>query len=243
MRPPRRGRSRPRALYRWHRRAGIAAALFLIFLAVTGVPLQYSAELGLGGRYVTIPSILDWYGLEAPDQVHSSAGVVAIGDAIYLEDGRALGRLDGFRGAEAVDGLILAAGTSALLLIDAASGEVVDRFRRDGVVRIGRLGDRVVLDTSSGLLLADPALVNWEPLPEPAGTARWARPMPLTGTQAEPYRKQFRATLLSVERLLQDLHSGRVLGTAGVIIVDVASALLTFLAVSGLIMWWRTYRR
>ncbi|MEQ8859474.1 MAG: PepSY-associated TM helix domain-containing protein [Pseudomonadales bacterium] len=235
-------RTRPKALYRWHRRAGIAAALFLIFLAATGVPLQYSPELGLGSRHVGIEAILDWYGLQAPATVRSAGGVVGVGDAVYLEDGRPVDRLDGFRGAVVVDGLVLAAGADTVLLIDGASGQVVDRFRRGDIRRVGLLGDRVVLDTASGTLAADAALVNWAPLTA-AGSVDWAQPLPLVGPRAEPYRRHFRATLLSVERLLQDLHSGRMFGILGVIIVDLASALLMFLALSGLLMWWRTYRR
>jgi uncharacterized iron-regulated membrane protein len=48
--------------------------------------------------------------------------------------------------------------------------------------------------------------------------------------------------MLSTERWLQDLHSGRFFGTFGVLTVDLASALLLILAGTGLVLWWR-YRR
>ncbi len=49
----------------------------------------------------------------------------------------------------------------------------------------------------------------------------------------------YRGKGLSLERLLLDLHSGRLLGNAGVYIVDVAALLFIFLALSGSWMWWR----
>jgi len=48
--------------------------------------------------------------------------------------------------------------------------------------------------------------------------------------------------LLSIERWLQDLHSGRFFGTIGIVVLDIASALLLILAVTGLIIWWRSRR-
>lgn len=215
-----------------------------MFLVATGVPLQFSGALDLGGRYVTAGPILDWYGLQAPGDAVASAGVVSLGDVLYLEDGRRVASLGGFRGAVAVDGLVAAAGADGVMLLDPATGDVVDRFRLEPAIdRIGLHAGRAILDTDGGLMLADPGLINWQPAPVDATAVAWAEPRILPAEAAQPYRHRFRATMLSVERLLQDVHSGRVLGTAGVVLVDVASALLTFLAISGIVMWWRTFDR
>ena len=48
--------------------------------------------------------------------------------------------------------------------------------------------------------------------------------------------------MLTAERWLQDLHSGRFFGTPGVVIVDVASLLMLILAGTGLMLWWRSNR-
>jgi hypothetical protein len=48
---------------------------------------------------------------------------------------------------------------------------------------------------------------------------------------------------LSWERLLLDLHSGRLFGQAGVWIVDAVGVLLITLASSGTLMWWFHRRR
>jgi hypothetical protein len=48
---------------------------------------------------------------------------------------------------------------------------------------------------------------------------------------------------LSWERLLLDLHTGRVVGRVGVLWVDAVGVLLAGLAVSGITMWWLHRRR
>ena len=233
-------RSRTRRLHRWHRLAGVSAAAFLIFLTVTGLPLQFTDRLELGSRHVDVGWILDWYGLEARGEVLVSGGVAALGDRVFLDTGAPVAPLSGFAGAVKLDGLLIVAGLGDVLLLDAADGTVIDRFRLErNIRRIGIAADLPVLDTTAGLLIADSGLVSWIPA-EQTLQVRWAAPAPAPAALAETVRRRVRGSLLSTERLLQDLHSGRVLGTAGILLVDLASAMLVFLAVSGLIMWWRS---
>jgi hypothetical protein len=235
-------RSRTRRLHRWHRLAGISAAAFLIFLTATGLPLQFTDRLDLGSRHVGAGWILDWYGLEAPGDVLVSAGVAALGDRLFMESGEPIAPLSGFAGAVRLDGLLIVAGVSDVLLLDAADGTLIDRFRLErNIRRIGIAGDVPVLDTTAGRLAADAGLVNWVAAPGRL-EADWAAPEPAPGALADDVRRQVRSGLLSLERLLQDLHSGRAFGTVGILVVDVASALLLFLSISGLIMWWRSPR-
>lgn len=229
------------SLYRWHRRAGVSAALVLVYLLATGLPLQFSGAFDLGQRHVNADVVLDWYGLEAPGDSRTSAGLVSVGEGLFA-DGQRIATLDGFRGALGDQGLLLAAGSGEVLLLEPDTWRTVDRFRLDARInRIGRWNGRVVLDTSSGVLGTDPDLLSWTPLSVPGGAnVDWvALQVPDTG-EADAYRRQFRGQMLTVERLLQDLHSGRAFGTIGIIVVDAATALLLFLSVSGLVMWWRS---
>jgi uncharacterized iron-regulated membrane protein len=52
-------------------------------------------------------------------------------------------------------------------------------------------------------------------------------------------RSAWRGTGLSLERVLLDLHSGRILGEAGVWLVDAAALLFLLLAGSGVWLWGR----
>lgn len=231
-----------RRLHRWHRRAGVAAAGFLLFLLLTGVPLQFSGSLDLGSRYVAVDALLDWYGLEAPTAVLGDHGLVAVGDDLFTApSGAYTGSLRGFRGAVNVDGLTVAAGGRNVLLLAPGFDRPLDRFHLPAdVQRIGRYRDRVAVETSDGILLADAEFVDWQTAAIEPSVVAWSRPRP--PPDGERYRQRFRHRMLTVERLLQDAHSGRLLGTAGVVLVDVAGVLLVFLAGSGLVMWQRTRR-
>ena len=56
---------RLRSLFLWHRYMGLAAALFVVLLASTGLLLNHTERLGLAQRYISAGPLLDWYGIEA----------------------------------------------------------------------------------------------------------------------------------------------------------------------------------
>jgi hypothetical protein len=233
-------RRRPSELFRWHRWAGVVAAAFLLLLLITGVSLQFAGALGLGHRHVQAEWVLDWYGLDAPADVRISGPAAGVGDRLFL-DGQPIASLAGFHGAVTLGDLVVAAGTTDVLVLDTLNGSELDRFHfATPVIRLGRFQQRAALETGGAIHLADAGLVNWTPTAVDPASVEWH-----TATAADPatsaaLQHRYRRQLLSVERLLQDLHSGRALGAAGVVAIDLASLLLGFLAISGLIMWWRT---
>ncbi len=229
----------PRSLQRWHRRAGVAAAAVLVHLVATGLPLQYSSELHLGSRHLSWDPVLDWYGLQAPDSVHSSGGLTAVGDDLFNGEGFILSLPD-FRGAVSIGGVLVAAGQRELVLLEADTWELLERLplsSRAEAIGIWRAG--VILRTGEDYLLGDADLINWRTVTDPPDGVAWARSRSLSGAQAALFRSLYRHRMLTLERVLQDLHSGRIFGRIGMLIVDAASILLVFLAISGLVMWAR----
>ena len=231
-------RARP-SLHRWHRRAGVAAAAVLLYLVVTGLPLQYSSELQLGKRYVAWASVLDWYGLQAPESVRSSSGLTAVGDAIFDQAGFLLS-LEEFKGAVSVSGMLVAAGEDELVLLQPETLALLERWPLPTPAQaIGIWQDRVIVKAGGSYLLADADLVNWRTETAPPEGVAWASLKNLPSSQAAAFRSQYRQRMLTLERAFQDLHSGRFFGWFGMVIIDVASLLLVFLAISGLVMWAR----
>jgi uncharacterized iron-regulated membrane protein len=55
----------------------------------------------------------------------------------------------------------------------------------------------------------------------------------------ETLEKTYRGVGLPLERVMLDLHSGRILGRAGVYLVDTAAVLFLLLAISGVWLWAR----
>ena len=49
-------------LWRWHRRLGLAAALFVLLLAGSGILLNHTADLGLERRFIDWPLLHRLYG-------------------------------------------------------------------------------------------------------------------------------------------------------------------------------------
>lgn len=239
--PPRWPR-RDKRINRWHRAAGITAGGVLVYLMITGIPLQFTAELGLGHRYVTADWLLDWYGMEAPRQVLQSGEVILVGDQL-MASGRRPTTLPTLIGAVEHADFTIVAGADQVLLWHRLAPENVETVTLAGGIRqIGRSPEAVYLDLGSTLLVADPSLLSWKPAPEPPESIQWSRVISLTGADAEPHRQRFRAQMLPVERWLQDLHSGRFFGPIGIMIVDLASLLMLVLAFTGTVMWWR-FRR
>lgn len=209
-----------------------------MYLLVTGIPLQFSGALQLGTRYVSAAWVLDWYGLQAPESVTGSGPAVQVGQWLYLED-RAVTTMSRLVGAVQAGEFLLVAGTDELLVLhpDAAAPERTDPGA--DITGIGLSGDTPYLQTSAGLMAADDLLLNWQPAAAPAEDINWAAAARLPDAAAASYRERFRQRMLSVERWLQDLHSGRFFGSVGILIVDIASALLLVLAGTGLVLWWR----
>ena len=58
---------------RLHRSLGAGAAIFVIFMVLSGLAINHSNGLGLDQRHVSQSFLLDWYGLGKLENIHSFA--------------------------------------------------------------------------------------------------------------------------------------------------------------------------
>ena len=229
-------------LWRWHRRAGVVACVLLLMLAVTGLALNHSEDLRLDERAVG----WDWpYALYGPSATGAWKGF-EVGDTWLLQGGegriflgtRELGGCEGvITGVASVQQMILVACERELLLLT-PDGE-----------RIDALGAATGLPVPVGGLaaLGDEALVLagglWQRFDadamalSPAGGEAPQKIRPGTPPQALLEELGRAAGWLHWERFLLDLHSGRLFGSVGVLVVDVGGVLSLLLALSGVLMW------
>lgn len=243
-------------LRRWHRRVGVTAAVFAIVLAVTGLLLNHTEGLALDSRYVSSELVLDWYGIAPPGKpVSYSVGghwVSQLGGHIYFdeqtlaidESGRLLGAVKlGENVIIVVEGqlLLLSAAGKVLEILGGAQGVPA------GIRQIGARDDRLVVRASHGDYFADKDLLYWDESEEVGNrhipmVVDWAKasapPEGLYAKLVEAYRGKG----LTLERVLLDLHSGRIAGRVGVITVDFIAILMILLAISGIWMWVRHIR-
>ncbi|MCL5801335.1 MAG: PepSY domain-containing protein [Gammaproteobacteria bacterium] len=243
-------------LRRWHRRVGVTAAVFAIVLAVTGVLLNHTEGLALDSRYVRSELVLDWYGIAPPGKpVSYPVGghwVSQLGGYIYFDEQTlAIDEPGHLLGAVGLAGNVIIAVEGQIVLLSAA-GEVLEILGGAqgvpaGMRQIGVKDDKLVVRASHGDYFADKDLLHWDESEEVGDrhvpvVADWAKvsapPEGLYAKLVEAYRGKG----LTLERVLLDLHSGRIAGLVGVAVVDVSAILFILLAISGIWMWVRHVR-
>jgi len=238
--------ARHRLFWTWHRRVGIVAALLVLVLSLTGLALNHTDRLGLDDRYVSWGWLLDWYGIEAPvDAVSFPAGdvrVTLLGDRLYLDRQILPGHFSTLPGAIAADGLLAVAADNSVLIFN-MDGQIVDRLGAESGVPgiIDAVGadesGRILLRSGQALYGAGVDTLAWDELVVGEGTIRWAASEPVDASLLGDLRRDFRGRIMPVERVLLDIHSGRIAGTPGTLLMDAAAVLLLVLALTGSWLW------
>jgi hypothetical protein len=227
---------------RLHRVAGLLGALVLVHLVATGLPLQFTDVLGLGSRHVTSPVVLAHYGMTAPESAEASGGFVQIGEQVWFGD-RLLAAPATLRGGVSGEPFAFALIDSSLVIVGEPDIAIERLPLPEGTSRIGRAGEYTVVDSAAGLLRLSDAWLAFEPVGRAPAAITWARTEALVGEQLAIKQTRYLGRLLTAQRLLQDLHSGRYFGRAGEWVVNVASMLFVVLAATGLWIWWKTRAR
>ncbi len=235
---------------RLHRSLGAGTAVFVIFMVISGLIINHSNGLGLDQHHVSQPFVLDWYGLEGPETIHSFAlgndWLSFAGSQLYLNGNSVSGISNGV-GAVSSNNMLIAAGSEELLLLD-HDGTLIERLPwgppgTGPIESIGLIADGIVVVRSVGQLwLADADLLNWQRAEGTNVDPAWALSEPVPGALLEAITRQYRGDGLSLERVLLDLHSGRIFGPIGILIYDLLALAVGFLAISGLIFWLRGQR-
>lgn len=244
-RPARNGRVR-NSWYRVHRVLGLVSALFVLLLALTGLALNHTHRLDLDDRHVAPDWLLDWYGVRAaPEPVSYEAGgrrVTRLGRQLWVGSEPVLERVPALAGA-VESGRFLVAALGGEVALFTADGSLVERLGPEagvpgGIQRMGALEDGgIVVETPRGAFRTDAAFGGWQPAA--VDGADWSRPSTLPAELRRRLERAWRGRGLTLERVLLDLHSGRVLGRFGVWLMDAMAAIFVFLAATGLWIWTR----
>ena len=245
-----RNNSHPSAVRRWHRFLGASAAVFVAFMVLSGLTINHSHTLGLDHSNVSNPFLLGWYGLGEPENLRSYAAgsdwLSFAGSQVYLNDKVVASISDGV-GAVRNGGMLIAAGKEELLLLD-RSGNLIERqpWGPPGAGRIDFLGQlengAVVVKAAEQLWLTDVEMLNWRRSEGLDSIPVWSSAVPAPEALRQAIVRQYRGNGLSLERIMLDLHSGRIFGPAGVIVYDLLALAVGFLAISGLVLWLRGRR-
>lgn len=217
--------------------------VFVLFLSVSGIALNHTGDLRLDSRHVSWSWLLDAYGLDVPapsasfaDSVHRAT---LLGERLFL-DGRDTGQREStLTGIASLGPLVLIGGkqTAYLLTADGEFVEAIDLGAElDGQIeQVGRTGDQAVLQSVGKLYRSDREVAEFEFTNE-VTVDHWSVDTPPEASEMEVLEAAWRGRGLTVERVLLDLHSGRILGKVGPLLTDLVAVFLIVLSLSGLVL-------
>ena len=231
-----------RILYKFHRYSGLCVAVIAIFLALTGIALNHTEDLQLDIRFVKSAALLDWYGIDAEINIAAyktkNHWLTQLSGQVYF-DARPLSKTEAFLlGAIETNGFIIIAHSGFLTLLT-EQGQVIEKIEQNR--RVQRIGidqtGAIIIDSSEGIYSSSDGLLSWQP--GASGSIIWATAAPLPKQLKQQLQQLTRQQILPYERVMLDLHSGRLFGKAGVFIVDLSGVFLILLAISGTWIWLR----
>ncbi|WP_434937520.1 PepSY domain-containing protein [Shewanella sp. HL-SH8] len=257
-----------RALRPWHRRLGLFSGLFILLLALTGVAINHSQDFNLDTAKVKQAWLLDYYGINAPQQITvfcldsitgsaSDANVTANAASpsqckvlvaatdrqLWLKDKLILESQLPIIGATQVGNSLVAVDAKHVYLFSAA-GELYETQGPStglpqGILALANTDAGVWINTAKGLFLSDVDLLEWSPQPANADFA-WLAPMAkneLVPSQWQTIELNARSVHLTWERVMLDLHSGRLFGALTIWLWDLFALALLLVASSGVWIW------
>lgn len=208
--------------------------------------LNHTSEIGLNKQFVGQSWLLSFYGIPEPELVSFDLPTNTItGDEkgqLYRDGEPLLSCRGALVGVALYSGGFIAACEQELLFFDADDGSLAEKVSAvfglpTPVENLGQCDAQLCIRTPQRLFELDVEQLSFVPL---VGIKpQWSESV----TLAEPMRQAIvnnsRGQGLNWEQVLLDLHSGRLFGTPGVWVVDIAALLLLFLAVSGFVLWYQ----
>lgn len=232
-----------------HRYGGVTAALLVVVICLTGILLNHTDTLNLADTRVRSTWLLNWYGIQPPALESYATDAIFVthaGQRLYINTAQLDGHYSQLYGAVKI-GELVHVSTDAKLLLLQADGmlvetlEVVHGLPRN-IRRIGTHDNQLIVETDAGLLQADSTLIRWTPLQTDETRIKWSVIGHLPANIREAVLDIQRGDGLPLERVILDIHSGRIIGTAGPWLSDAVAVLFILLALSGVWMWFKTRR-
>ena len=242
---------RKRTILAWHRWLGIASALFLLSLSITGLALNHTELLSLDQVTIRHPAILERYGMAggadiSAYRIHSTATLAHLDGQLFYNNtplasgSQPLGILEG-------DPISVVATSDALLYLT-GNGELIEtasnsQLPYQTLSAVGHSVDaRPVLVTDAGPLTPDADWLTFDTYPGSYTVDALPRIEP-DAAATEALLDAFQGGGVSLYRVLLDLHSGRLFGWGGRTAMDLSAVAIIILITSGIGGWLRKSRR
>jgi len=231
----------------WHRRIGLTALALVIILAITGIMLNHTKKFKLDETFINSSWLLKWYGIEPEDEpvsyrvsLNTNKHIITAWDRQLFFDNVSTTTLEqSMHGAIAVEQFIVVALDNEIILLS-YEGELIERLSTSisfsNIQRLGMKYKRPVIETSEPLYyMADEHILDWDVIINE--DIKWTQQYTLNENEYQQLLIAYRGNGLKLERVILDLHSGRIFGAYGIYLMDAAAVALLWLSLSGLWVW------
>ena len=232
--------------YRMHRWLGVGSIVFILLLSITGIALNHANGLSLGRHYIRAPWLLEWYGVTvpAPQASFTAAAhrISLIGERLYYDNNELTDGVFLLAGAVSTPSFVAIATSTDVFLVT-PGGTLVERvdtqtFLPGEITAIGVAGAALVLRSGETLYETDENMLTVSPCLElDVAGVQWSISSAIPEDHLVILQELYRGRGLSLEQLILDLHSGKILGRVGPVLMDAAGLLFIALSVVGLIIW------
>jgi hypothetical protein len=242
---------RKRTILAWHRWLGLASALFLLSLSITGLALNHTEFVKLDQVQIKSSFILDRYGMASGSEI----------DAFSIHESDTLAHLDGqlfYNGESLIAGgrpidIIQSESMSVIATADALiyitnDGTLIEKVQNtqlpyETLQQVGFNGrNEAILIADNGNWIADK---DWIDLTSYSGGYSVIPRIETELSQSDQNKllDNFQGGGVSLYRVLLDLHSGRLFGWGGRTAMDLSAVAIIILITSGIGGWLRKSRR
>lgn len=235
-----------RSIYLWHRHIGVIAAILVLILATTGILINHSQTLAFNKNYIQSHWFLHWYNIHppalGPSYALSGHTLSQIGERIYLDTTPVAQHTTALIGGIQQGQEIIIA-TTRQLIITTLQGELIEILDDsaglpENIEAIGSHSPGGIILNSAGVSYRGQiGGFSWERVD---GTAipLQNNTITISADRQASIEADYMSHILTLERVLLDLHSGRILGELGTWLMDIAAILLILLSLSGSYLWW-----
>jgi len=237
-------RKKPLPFFLWHRRLGLAALVVVFILSITGIMLNHTESLKLDETAIESDFLLNWYGINPQGTpINFNIGNINVSQwqqQIFFNSKPLLTHQDKLQGIVQINNIIAIALQKHILLVD-ETGEIIELMpltTASPILKIGLSNNKIALiDSQSHIYLSDTQITQWKQYH--VEVPQWSTPTKLTDTQIHNLKLAYRGQGLNLERIILDLHSGRIFNSSwGIYVMDAAAVLMMFLGISGVWVWW-----
>ncbi|MDG1733981.1 MAG: PepSY domain-containing protein [Thalassotalea sp.] len=235
-----------------HRQLGMLLAFFMIFLALTGIMINHGNSLSLDRSKVEVNWILDHYNIEAPDKVlkfslaKNKSALFVVGKQVWLANTLLFTADNDINSAAIWQQFIIISGDDNLRLYNHA-GQLVDVMDKasglpTNIQGLAVNGNNIYLQTAQGIFLSNDELYSWQLQSKDKALDNWSKASTISAAEIKHYQQLYRQQILSWERVVLDIHSGRFFASLGVLFMDLVALFIIILSLSGIYMWIRQAR-